>query len=208
MSDMRFAAAPSYASHPNFHTSVSDDGQEFTVTLHTVKITIEPGGTIRLPVASHVFSMVWPVEGPDSVVGFSRNADGYAEVYDGASGYAVLSGNGKTSVNHCPPGTRQDFDQALELEAGRASECRVTIFLLVERDSAERAASAHLRIRSLHGRIRPALRTYTVVKGDSLSKIAAKLNFPGGWEALYRLNREVIGPDPNVIKPGQVLQLG
>jgi nucleoid-associated protein YgaU len=206
MSDMRFAAEPSYASHRHFDASVSDDGQGFTVTLETVQTTVEPGGT-RLPFASHVFSMVWPVEGPDSVVGFSLNAGGYAEVYDGASGYAVLSGNGKTSVNHCPPGTRQDFDQALELEAGWASECRVTIFLLVERDSAARAASAHLRIRSLDGRIRPALRTYSVVKGDSLSKIAAKLNFPGGWEALYRLNREVIGPDPNVIRPGQVLQL-
>lgn len=49
--------------------------------------------------------------------------------------------------------------------------------------------------------------TYTVVRGDSLSKIAAKLGFPGGWKALYELNREVIGPDPNIIKPGQVLNL-
>jgi LysM domain len=49
--------------------------------------------------------------------------------------------------------------------------------------------------------------TYTVVRGDSLSKIAAKLEFPGGWKTLYKLNCDVIGPNPDIIKPGQVLRL-
>jgi LysM repeat protein len=46
---------------------------------------------------------------------------------------------------------------------------------------------------------------YTVAPGDTLSAIAATLGVPGGWQALYAANRQVIGPDPNVIRPGAVL---
>jgi LysM repeat protein len=53
------------------------------------------------------------------------------------------------------------------------------------------------------GRQQPA--RYTVAPGDTLSAIAAALGWPGGWQALYAANRRVIGPDPNVIRPGVVL---
>lgn len=43
---------------------------------------------------------------------------------------------------------------------------------------------------------------YTVVAGDSLSKIATAQNVPGGWQALYEKNKQYIG-DPNLIVPGQ-----
>src|SRR6202034_2634487 len=46
---------------------------------------------------------------------------------------------------------------------------------------------------------------YTVAPGDTLSAIAAALGVPGGWQALYAANREVIGGDPNVIHAGVVL---
>lgn len=48
---------------------------------------------------------------------------------------------------------------------------------------------------------------YTVKSGDTLSGIAQKLNYPGGWQALYSKNKSVIGNDPNVIKPGEELSL-
>ncbi|MCX8132023.1 MAG: LysM peptidoglycan-binding domain-containing protein [Clostridia bacterium] len=50
--------------------------------------------------------------------------------------------------------------------------------------------------------------TYTVKKGDSLYAIA-KLKYGDGrkYKELYEKNRNVIGPDPNLIKPGQVLVL-
>ncbi len=55
----------------------------------------------------------------------------------------------------------------------------------------------------LPGRMTPA--RYTVQAGDSLSGIAAALGVRGGWRALYAANRKVIGPDPDVIRPGTVL---
>jgi LysM repeat protein len=61
--------------------------------------------------------------------------------------------------------------------------------------SATTAASAH-----------PAPR-YVVQPGDTLSSIAVAHTVRGGWQALYAANQQVIGPDPDVIRPGTVLVL-
>ena len=44
---------------------------------------------------------------------------------------------------------------------------------------------------------------YTVVKWDTLSSIAAKYNTT--WQKIYEDNKDVIGDNPNLIKPGQKL---
>lgn len=48
--------------------------------------------------------------------------------------------------------------------------------------------------------------TYTVKAGDTLSGIAAKLGFKD-WTVLYNANKAVIGPNPNVIRAGEVLTI-
>ena len=48
-------------------------------------------------------------------------------------------------------------------------------------------------------------KTYTVVKGDNLSKIASK--YGTTWQKLYEANKSVIGSNPNLIYPGQVLTI-
>src|SRR5580704_392853 len=57
----------------------------------------------------------------------------------------------------------------------------------------------------LPGRAAPAATRYMVVAGDTLAGIAARLGVRGGWPVLYAVNRQVIGPDPDVIRPGTVL---
>jgi LysM repeat protein len=57
----------------------------------------------------------------------------------------------------------------------------------------------------LPGQVTPV--SYTVRTGDTLSGIATEFAIPGGWPALYAGNRQVVGPDPNVIRPGTVLTL-
>jgi LysM repeat protein len=57
----------------------------------------------------------------------------------------------------------------------------------------------------LPGRASPT--RYRVGVGDTLSGIASALGTPGGWPALYAANRQVIGPDPDVIRAGTVLAI-
>jgi len=59
---------------------------------------------------------------------------------------------------------------------------------------------------------------YTVVTGDSLWRIARTILSTEGsaqdgstiselWRAIYDMNREVIGANPNLVHPGQVLHI-
>lgn len=49
--------------------------------------------------------------------------------------------------------------------------------------------------------------TYTIQKGDTLSKIAKeKLGSAGEWKKLFDANRDVI-EDPDRIFPGQVIKI-
>jgi hypothetical protein len=53
-----------------------------------------------------------------------------------------------------------------------------------------------------------AFETHTVVSGDTLSRIADQhLGDANKWRAIYNANRDVIGPNPNLIFPGQVLKI-
>lgn len=52
------------------------------------------------------------------------------------------------------------------------------------------------------------LKTYTVVKGDCLWNITRAATGNGArWRELYNINKAVIGSNPNLIYPGQVLTL-
>jgi len=54
----------------------------------------------------------------------------------------------------------------------------------------------------------PAPKTYTVKSGDTLWAIAKKtLNDGSRWREIYNNNVSVIGKDPNLIFPGQVLRI-
>ena len=54
----------------------------------------------------------------------------------------------------------------------------------------------------------PPATTYTVKPGDSLWKIAQQLMGGGAnYPALYEANKAVIGPNPSLIHPGQVLTI-
>ncbi|MER5443722.1 transglycosylase family protein [Streptomyces sp. NPDC002790] len=50
--------------------------------------------------------------------------------------------------------------------------------------------------------------TYEVHAGDNLWDIAKAQDVHGGWDALYERNKETVGTDPDLILPGQSLDLG
>ena len=62
------------------------------------------------------------------------------------------------------------------------------------------AAPRHVAAVALSGQ------TYTIQSGDSLSKVAEKLNIAGGWQLLADANAATIS-NPDLVFPGQVLQL-
>ncbi|RMG95188.1 MAG: LysM peptidoglycan-binding domain-containing protein [Chloroflexi bacterium] len=56
----------------------------------------------------------------------------------------------------------------------------------------------------------PFIAEHTVVSGDTLSGIAAKYYNSAArekWMAIYEANKEIIGDNPSLIRPGQVLKI-
>lgn len=52
------------------------------------------------------------------------------------------------------------------------------------------------------------VKSYTVVSGDYLSKIARKFYGDASkWTKIYEANKQIIGKNPNLIRPGQVLTI-
>ncbi|MGW2301278.1 M23 family metallopeptidase [Streptomyces sp. NPDC001809] len=69
-------------------------------------------------------------------------------------------------------------------------------------------AAAHVKAPAAAKPGKAAPKTYSVVRGDYLSKIAADHHLAGGWQKLYADNRQVVGEDPSLILPGMKLTLG
>ncbi|MFJ4840849.1 peptidoglycan DD-metalloendopeptidase family protein [Streptomyces sp. NPDC088746] len=69
---------------------------------------------------------------------------------------------------------------------------------------AAKSAAAH----SAPASAKSAPKTYSVVSGDYLAKIAGDQKIKGGWQKLYQDNREVVGENPSLILPGMKLTLG
>ncbi|MFJ7495686.1 transglycosylase SLT domain-containing protein [Streptomyces sp. NPDC097727] len=49
---------------------------------------------------------------------------------------------------------------------------------------------------------------YSVIAGDTLSKIARGHSLSGGWQKLFKDNRAIIGDNPADIRPGMKLTIG
>ncbi|MEU4267347.1 transglycosylase family protein [Streptomyces sp. NPDC026092] len=50
-------------------------------------------------------------------------------------------------------------------------------------------------------------RAHVVQQGDTLSKVAKRFGIAGGWQALYKANRSVVGADPNRLMVGTMLRI-
>ncbi|MFD4031535.1 transglycosylase family protein [Streptomyces sp. NPDC058637] len=100
-------------------------------------------------------------------------------------------GSGETSGKH--RGTpAPDAGTGTDLEDGRESGRHASRGDSGAREGAETGADG----------------TYTVREGDNLWSIADARELPGGWPALYAANKVELGSDPDLILPGQSLDLG
>ncbi len=89
---------------------------------------------------------------------------------------------------------------------GDYEELRQRIQALEERVTAVEQALARPEAQQASQRPEAATpRTYTVQPSDTLSEIGER--FGVDWRRIYQANRSVIGPDPNLIRPGLVLTI-
>ncbi|WP_411080288.1 peptidoglycan DD-metalloendopeptidase family protein [Streptomyces sp. cmx-18-6] len=69
-------------------------------------------------------------------------------------------------------------------------------------------AAAHTAPQSAPATAKTSPKTYSVVSGDYLAKIATEHQVKGGWQKLYQDNRSAVGENPSLIFPGMKLTIG
>lgn len=158
--DVEFGSKASYASSDAFDLAVSDDKKAFTITFSDLEASI---GNAKLPaklaatakkakgdapIVSKVFSLTLPIKSEKSAY-VPLYLQGYALVTPGSRATLVFSANGQNTVVPFKADLDDSFLQDVKIETQGASELRLTVFLLVERDSAGPDAGVYLNVATI-----------------------------------------------------------
>jgi hypothetical protein len=129
-----FGNAPTYNSDTGFTLSLSDDKKAFTALFSNLLVQLIPNSP--QPIITRTFSFSLPLSGIDSGTEIPFFISGAASCGKGTSAHLVFTVNDQTMVADFPENTTNtDFVQQLKYKAGSASEIRVTINLMADRDS-------------------------------------------------------------------------
>ena len=148
-SDVTFGYKPSFSTEGIFDYGLSDDKKAFTITFNGLGASV--GNTkapTPPPVDARAFSIVIPMAGggPVSTV---VTTTGFAMATEGANGTLVFTINGDARIFPVGPGFDGEILHSFDLEASGLSEMRISLQLLVERDSAFPDAAATLTINAI-----------------------------------------------------------
>ena len=99
--------------------------------------------------------------------------------------------------------TKAGETQAGDTKAGETTRDKPE----AQKRAEDNRVSADRASRGKHRKARASTQAYVVRRGDTLSAIASRRDVPGGWKALYRINRSTIGKNPGLIYPGQKLRI-
>ncbi|AZQ35266.1 MULTISPECIES: transglycosylase family protein [Streptomyces] len=123
----------------------------------------------------------------------------------------VLAGQGKGAWPHC--GTGLSSAAYSGSSSSGSSQSTETTTRSTEQQSASRSTERPAAKKSTKTVTTPTGKKvkkgdgeYKVAKGDTLSTIAAEHDVKGGWEKLYKLNKDIV-EDADLIYPGQQLHL-
>ena len=128
---------PTFNSDVGFSLDRSDDKEAFTATFSGLIVSFGFKGSA--PIVTRVFSFAIPLWGADAGTEIPFFVSGYVATEKGANGHLLFSVNDQSWSVDFPEGSDNDFVQQFNYKVGSASELRITIFLLADRDSASDA---------------------------------------------------------------------
>ena len=112
----------------------SDDKEAFTATFSGLVVSLDATGSA--PIVTRVFSFALPLSGADTGMEIPFFVSGFV----GANGHLLFSVNDQSMVVDFPKNSNNDFVQQFNYKVGSASELRISVFLLADRDSKSGAA--------------------------------------------------------------------
>ena len=144
--DATFGPAATFNTDAGFTLALSPDKKTFTATFSGLEVII--GGTSAPPIVTRVFSFSIPLK--DTVPGqeIPFVVQGFAEPGKGANAHLVFTVNDQSSTAYFPTQLKEGFVHQLNYKVTDAAEARVTVFLLVNRDS-KSGSDAYLNVSTI-----------------------------------------------------------
>jgi hypothetical protein len=129
---------------------LSDDKKAFTLLPSGIEITLQPGES---PVATRVFTLIVPVEGYGKKADIAVHVGGITDTHDGTTATMVSTVNGQSTVSDFVGKDDDSFTQSIKFTADGATECRLSVLLLVGRNSRNRTDDAIMKVSTIDAEI-------------------------------------------------------
>ena len=130
---------PTFNSDVGFDIGFSDDKKAFTATFSGLVVSLDATGSA--PIVTRVFSFALPLSGADPGMEIPFFVSGFVLSQEGANGHLLFSVNDQSMVVDFPKNSDNDFVQQFNYKVGSASELRISVFLLADRDFEIRCGS-------------------------------------------------------------------
>jgi hypothetical protein len=142
-----FGKAPTYSADTGFVLSVSDDKTAFTAMFSNLIVTLDQKSPTSVPIVMRTFSFSLPLSGVDPGTEIPFFISGSAFCEKGANARLIFTVNDQSTVAVFPE-NMTDYVNELKYKTGAATEARVTVILMADRDSAS-GAQAYLNVLSI-----------------------------------------------------------
>ena len=156
MADLKFGNSLTFPPGPMHDYAVSPDGKAITVTFSGLQVIADDGrsdegaprGEPTDPVVTRVFSMVIPVtNGSPTEAAF--HFQGFALTNEGGHATLIVIINGQSTIFDFAKNSDESYVRSVKFSEPAATEIRLTVVVIAERDKQFPGAGAHLNVVSI-----------------------------------------------------------
>ena len=144
--DAIFGQGPTFSTDVGFDLAVSPDKKAFTASVSGLEAALD--GKSASPIATRAFSFASPLSGTSPGQEIPFFVSGFAFSEKGANAHLIFTVNDQSMVAYLPGEPKEGFVHQLNYKAADATEAKITVFLLVNRDSKSDAA-VHLNVTAI-----------------------------------------------------------
>jgi hypothetical protein len=144
--DATFGPGPTFNTDVGFDIALSPDKKAFTAMFSGLEAIID--GKSAPPIVTRVFSFSIPLAHAEPGQEIPFFVSGFAVAEKGANAHLMFTVNDQSTTAYLPTESNEGFVHQLKYKATDATEARITVFLLANRDSKSDAA-VHLNVSTI-----------------------------------------------------------
>jgi len=144
--DATFGPGPRVASYVGCDIALSPDKKAFTATFSGLQAIID--GKSAPPIVTSAFSFSIPLKDAKPGQEIPFFVSGFAIAEKGANAHLMFTVNDQSTTAYLPTESKDGFVHQLKYRATDATEAKITVFLLANRDSKSDAA-VHLNVSTI-----------------------------------------------------------